>query len=476
MATAKIQNLVVLMMENRSFDHMFGFMMSPDYPIDGLTGDESNPDSAGVVIPVTSDARASGDLTPDPGHHYLDVNMQIFGQNDVSAGLPSADMKGFVRSFEQHTNNRDKSHRIMRCFKPEAIPVITTLAREYCVCDRWFSSVPGPTLPNRSFIHSATSVGRVDMSPNWMDEGKTIYELLAENNVDSKIYYHDMTMAMTFKSLFNSQGQRFGLYDDFIAACSNDTLPTYSLIEPRYNAEDMGDQVFEPTDQHPDHNVTEGERLIRDVYNAIFRNQTVREKTLLVIVYDEHGGLYDHVPPPAAVSPDGKVSKPEADGQKGFDFTRLGIRVPAVLISPWIAQGTIRSIQHDHTSVIATARKLFLEDWENKFLTARDQAASTFEDVLTLEQPRMDVVDFKAPEVIMEIGAEGDLALTSSLNKPLTTHQQSLVQHTWNLEQGLPPGLRSGRNLADIQTEGDASSYMRIVATEIRKASRGIGA
>ena len=473
---ADIRNLVVLMMENRSFDHMFGFMMTPDYPIDGLTGNESNPDSAGELISVTSDARVSGDLTPDPGHHYLDVNMQIFGANDVSAGLPAATMQGFVRSFEQHTGDRQKSHAIMRCFRPETIPVITTLAKEYAICDRWFSSVPGPTLPNRSFIHSATSVGRVDMSPNWLEEGKTIYELLAEHNVDSKIYYHDMTMAMTFKSLFNSQGQRFALYDDFISACSNDTLPAYSLIEPRYNAEDSGDQVFEPTDQHPDHNVTEGERLIRDVYNAIFRNQKVREKTLLVIVYDEHGGLYDHVPPPAAVSPDAKISKPEAEGQNGFDFTRLGIRVPAVLISPWIAKGTIRSVQHDHTSVIATARKLFLENWEDTFLTARDKLAATFEDVLTLQLPRTDVVQFKAPAVSLDLPAIGDLVNTSSLNKPLTTHQQTLVQHTWNLEQGLPPALRSGKSIADIKTEGDASSYMRLVATEIRRASRGIGA
>jgi phospholipase C len=471
-----ISNLVVLMMENRSFDHMFGFMMSPDYPIDGLRGDESNPDSAGVPIMVTSDARVSGDLTPDPGHHYRDANMQIFGVNDVSTGLPPATMQGFVRSFEQHTNDREKSHRIMRCFKPEAIPVITTLAREYAICDRWFSSVPGPTLPNRSFIHSATSIGRVDMSPNWLDEGKTIYELLAENNVDSKIYYHDMTMAMTFKSLFNSQGQRFALYDDFLAACANDTLPAYCLVEPRYNAEDRGDQVFEPTDQHPDHNVNEGERLIRDVYNAIFHNQKVREKTLLVIVYDEHGGLYDHVTPPHAASPDGKISSPGDPGEAGFKFDRLGIRVPAVLISPYIAKGTIRTTQHDHTSVIATARKLFVPNWQTKFLTERDRQAATFDDVLNLAQPRTDIVRLNAPKVVMEMPGIGDLTQTSSLNKPLTTHQQSLVQHTFKLEQGLPAARQSGTNPEAIKTEGQASAYMRHVATEIRRASQGIGA
>lgn len=464
---AQIQHLVVLMMENRSFDHMFGFMMNPDYPIDGLDGTEKNPDSAGNMVMVTSDARVAGDLTPDPGHHYPDVNMQIFGKDPLT-GTETPNMSGFVRSYETHTGNRDRSHRIMRCFRPEKIPVLTSLAKQYAVCDRWFSSVPGPTLPNRSFIHSATSIGRVDMNPNWLEESKSIYELLDENNVTSKIYYSDITMAMTFKKLLNSQGRLFSPYDDFLAACASDNLPSYCLIEPRYNAKDDGQQVFEPTDQHPDHNVAEGERLIQDVYNAIFKNRQLREKTLLAIIYDEHGGLYDHVIPPATVSPDGMVSKPE-----GFDFKRLGIRVPAVLVSPWIAKGTIRRTQHDHTSVITTARKLFLSDWQNKFLTERDRQAAAFDDVLTLTQPRTDVLEFKAPEVTLDIMGEGDLMTTSSLNKPLTSHQRALVDHAALLEQGLPPAMRSGIDPATILTEGQASTYMDTVTREIIMATRG---
>ncbi|HXU20967.1 MAG TPA: alkaline phosphatase family protein, partial [Verrucomicrobiae bacterium] len=328
----RIKHLVVLMMENRSFDHMFGFLAGPDYPIDGLSGTESNPNSQEQQVPVTDEADFSGELTPDPGHHFPDVNMQIFsnfeGTND---GGPL--MQGFVRSYEFHTHNTPKAAHIMNCFEPKKIPVLTTLARQYAICDRWFSSVPGPTLPNRSFMHAATSIGRVDMSPIWRDESTTIYELLDKFGLSAKIFYHDSTMAMTFKMLANGQSKWFGLIDDFYRACKLDTLPAYSFIEPRYFAQDQGGQVFQASDQHPDHNITEGEQLIKDVYNAIRGNQQVWESTVLAVIYDEHGGLYDHVTPPATVNPDGLIAQNPGENVAQippFDFTRLGLRVPAV--------------------------------------------------------------------------------------------------------------------------------------------------
>ena len=154
-------------------------------------------------------------------------------------------MKGFVQSYQMHTHDVAASHRIMKCLTPDKIPALTGLARSYAICDRWFSSVPGPTLPNRSFIHSATSIGRVDMSPIWLDEAETIYERLGKSGVSAKIYYHDWTMAMTFKSLLHSQNKFFGLFDDFERACGKNTLPSYCLIEPRYYDSDHGDNVFE---------------------------------------------------------------------------------------------------------------------------------------------------------------------------------------------------------------------------------------
>src|SRR5207244_11134345 len=133
-----IKHLVVLMMENRSFYHMCGRMMSPSYKIDGLSGTESNPDSAEKDVAVTFDARVGGDLTPDPGHHFPDVNLQIFGNLQAKAdGGPL--MKGFVQSYQMHTHDVAASHRIMKCLTPDKVLALSGLARSYAICTRWFS-------------------------------------------------------------------------------------------------------------------------------------------------------------------------------------------------------------------------------------------------------------------------------------------------------------------------------------------------
>lgn len=143
----KIEHLVVLMMENRSFDHMFGFLKSNSWSIDGLNGNETNPDSKGATVGVTQDARHAGDLTPDPPHDFLSVNQQIFG-NLAGSGQPT--MQGFVKAYEGKTKNVQKSHNVMKCFGPGRLPILQTLAQEYAVCDRWFASVPGRVLARLS--------------------------------------------------------------------------------------------------------------------------------------------------------------------------------------------------------------------------------------------------------------------------------------------------------------------------------------
>ena len=479
-ANNKIKHVVCLMMENRSFDHMFGFMQSPDYRIDGLTGNETNPDSQGEPVKVTDDAPISGGYTfgpllADPGHHFPDVTMQIFGnfQTAGDAGKNGPLMQGFVKAYELQTHDRIKAHAIMRCLNPSRIPALATLAKQYAVCDRWFSSIPGPTLPNRAFMHAATSVGRVDMIPIWRDMSTTIYELLDKFNVSAKIYYHDWTMAMTFKAFANKQSKWFGLYDDFERACKKGTLPAYSFIEPRYYDDDKGaDGVFEASDQHPDHNVTQGDQLIQDVYNAIRSNPATWEGTLLVINYDEHGGTYDHVPPPATVSPDGKIAKDPGEHVAPippFDFTRLGVRVPAVIISPYIEAGVIDHTVYDHTSALATTRKLFLGDtWADHFLTERDRQANTFERLLTRDVPRTDMPEFPQPNTSFGFDDVTMAVIGNSLDKPLSVHQRDLVEQAFHLEQDLPPERRSGLLTPNqILTERQASEYLRKVTAEI---------
>jgi phospholipase C len=486
----RIEHLIVLMLENRSFDHMLGFSGIPG--IDGLTGTETNPDPDGNPVKVSNDAQYIGDLDPDPGHELFDVNEQIFSAKDVpehcnycACTVPSVNvqvfsnpegapdlappMQGFVKSFHDVSGDVCRARRIMKCFAPGRLQVLTALAKQYAVCDRWFASVPGPTLPNRAFAHAGTSCGEA-VSPSGM-KLRTIYPILNDHGVSAKIYYQDFTMALTFKELLGDQNRYFGLYDDFLTACQDASkLPNYCFIEPRYYADDVGG-VHEPDDQHPDHDVRNAERLIREVYMALRGNPDLWRKTVLLIVYDEHGGLYDHVTPPACESPDGLVSANPA-----FDFTRLGVRVPAVIVSPYVKPGTVDHTLYDHTSILATARKLFLPDWTNTFLTQRDKAANPFDGVLTLQQPA------SGPLVPHAATPSPGEPPTTSIGMGLTLMQRYMVAGAYQAEQDhLPLERRTGRLpdearsaaagvlcLQGVTTEKEASSYLKDVAQRLK--------
>lgn len=470
-----LKHIVVLMMENRSFDHMLGFAKSDAWPIEGLKGDETNLDSVNGVAQVSDDAGFAGDFTPDPGHSVFDTLTQLYGDANTPVVQDPA-MSGFVRSYEGKNVTPPDAHRIMKCFAPEKLPILVTLAQQFCVCDHWFSSVPGPTFPNRAFIHAATSVGRVDMGFDWGDLTTTVYERLAQNKQDAVIYYHDSTMAMTFSGLARNMQDYFGTFDDFLSDCKRNKLPAYSFIEPRFaNSPGGGGQSsFLASDQHPDHDVGEGEGLIQQVFEAIWNNPNtdVRNSTLLVIVYDEHGGLFDHVKPPTTVCPDKNVyTKKPPSMDPNFDFTRLGVRVPAVLVSPYIEPGTIDSTVYDHTSVIATAFKLLIPTVANPYLTLRDKNANTFEKNLTRDAARTDAIDLGAPP-------QPSPATQAHLDAPINDHLAAHVQNAAFLEQQrLPPSQQTGKDpdtvLSQIRTEGAASTYIQNVAAKVRALPQG---
>jgi phospholipase C len=186
----KLAHIVVLMMENRSFDHMLGGLKAQDARIDGLTGTESNPDTAGGAAPVKAQAAYQGQLDPDPGHQFPDVDLQLF--NGEMAPDRAATMQGFVTSYFGVRRDVKHSRKIMYYYKPEKLPVLSTLAREFALFNGWFSSIPGPTLCNRAFAHYGSSFGHVGMdifypSPQF----KSIYQRLETVGRTSKIYYFD---------------------------------------------------------------------------------------------------------------------------------------------------------------------------------------------------------------------------------------------------------------------------------------------
>jgi phospholipase C len=266
----------------------------------------------------------------------------------------------------------------MGCFAPETLPVLSGLARGFAVCDHWFSSVPTETMPNRAFTCAGTSQGHMD------DVTKSytvpsIFGTLGQHGLAWKIYGYSKPplTRLNFPDTQKAPAANIGLFKDFQAEAAAGRLPAFVFLEPSWSS--TGNS------QHPNYSMAAGEQLILDTYRAL-RSGPAWDKTLLIVTYDEHGGCYDHVPPPSGATP-----PDSSPGEFGFDFTRFGPRVPTVLVSPLIPAGTVfrvpaGSAPLDHTSILATVERRF----GVPPLTRRDAAAPDVGAALTLSAPRTD--------------------------------------------------------------------------------------
>jgi phospholipase C len=465
--TAPFKHLVVLMLENRSFDHMLGFLKSPAYDIDGLTGTETNPSAVTGAPPVTvtPDAQTVHDLNPDPGHDFINVNIQLFGNADGRPNGPK--MQGFVQDYALVSNQAAHGSNIMKCFTAATLPVLSTLAQQYAVCDHWFSSVPGPTIPNRLFAHGAHSGGSltqdIAVAPSKL---KTIFEVINDprNPNTFRIYTDGASVLLANLYLIHNQGGFFP-YSQFRDDCLKGDLPAYTFIEPSYDDDPANGKYA--TSQHPDFPVDEGEILISQVYSAV-RDSPIWEYTLLLIVYDEHGGIYDHVEPPA-LTRDPRYPDPPPSTSPAFDFARLGVRVPAVFVSPHIQPGTIIKRQFDHCSIVATVRKLFCLD-QTPF-NWREAQAATFDDILNLppDQPRPDRVVLPNPFASAVPTGAAAAKIPPAVRKPtdLSIAMAQAMKYSMDVV-----GLQPTMQVNQIYTAQDATNYLRQAAALIKtKAS-----
>ena len=394
---ASVNHIVQLMLENRSFDQMLGFLyqdsgnQSPTgQPFEGLTGNETNPDDTGRNIQVfkIDNNAAHPYFMPgaDPGEGFLNTNYQLFSTDDPAPGqVPNN--QGFVMNFKnavasdlakgfKDTLPGTDPSEIMGMYTPDMLPIMSGLAKGFAVCDHWFASAPTQTIPNRAFAAAATSQGHLDNQVK-VFTCSSIFGRLSDANIDWAIYGYtkDPMTRLDFPDTQQADESHYGHFRDFKSRAAAGTLPAYTFLEPDFGSGGNS--------QHPNYDVALGEQLIHDVYYAL-RNSPSWNDTLLIITYDEHGGNYDHVPPPSgAVPPDNSV------GEWSFDFTRFGVRIPALLISPLIPAGTVfraASSTIDHTSVLQTIE----QRWGLNPLTARDAAAPSLGDVLTLAAPRND--------------------------------------------------------------------------------------
>lgn len=431
-ALKNVKHIVVLMLENRSFDNLLGWLYDGEEPPrgqefeglhEGLWNPLDNIDTNGtpfieqVYVKKNGDSNKNGykkwssskskpDFTfpkPDPGEGYKDTNHQLFQVYDVPLEYPPKPTNmGFVNNYKNAMlygtltfgDAPSDPREIMTCYTSDQTPVLSTLAKKFAVCDHWFCSVPSQTLPNRDFVHAATSCGHLNNKPVATCDAPTIFNKIQDaidndkrTDLSWKVYSGKskgkpfsltrliMTQLHDYK--FNAN---FVSINEFYKDAANGNLPSYSFLEPQFSSPGQNDQ-------HPPADIRPGEKLIADIYNAVVKSPQWKE-TLLVITYDEHGGCYDHVAPPGHATPPEKDGKP---GQFGFEFNRFGVRVPTVLVSPYIQSGTIcRPVGYtpfDHTSILATIRNCFDLDAP---LTERDKAAPDLSCVLTLKKARTD--------------------------------------------------------------------------------------
>eukprot|EP01060_Flectonema_neradi_P021254 TRINITY_DN287_c0_g1_i2.p1 TRINITY_DN287_c0_g1~~TRINITY_DN287_c0_g1_i2.p1 ORF type:complete len:632 (+),score=147.59 TRINITY_DN287_c0_g1_i2:45-1898(+) len=452
----KIKHVVVLMEENRSFDHMMGWRKG----VNGLKGDEYNlvdtkdPNSKKVYV----SKNATQVSWCDPDHSTGGTTNKIFTKREVEKGnFTTATMGGFAEG--QSGQASSNYCQVMDMQTPDRVPIMTALADEFILMDRFFASHPGPTWPNRMYMLAATTAGSTETGTWYHNEKgllfpqKTFFDQLTAEGHTWRNYYNDTPWELFMETIAHNPNNTQSM-EQFWTDCREGTLPTYSWINPSSGI-NMTLNVGS-NDQHPDHDVAAGERYYKDIYEAL-RSSPLWEETLFIITYDEHGGYYDHVPTPlnVPVPEDGEESYPD----KNFKFDRLGIRLPTLLISPWLPKGGLVSAppsaqkpfnnsEYELTSIMATTRKLLGMD--STPLTKRDAWAATFEHVFdTLDSPRTDC-PLHLPEPIPP--QKGALEIEAEL-EPNSLQEHILTVHSHMAGVDYPSHIKKQKHVSEWLTK-----------------------
>ena len=373
-----IEHVVVLMMENRSFDHMFGALSIPAGKTDvngndmggegrsgvnGLTGDESNVDAQGNKVSVF---RQPSTYLGDIAHDWDDCHKQVaFGSQKLN--------DGFVRQHQADLLKGDQAACFgayfgrQQCSQPkdpmgfyarDELPVYYALADNYTLCDQWYSSVLGPTWPNRFHLHLGTSAGEKHNKP--VLGKRSIWEVMRDKCLTCENYYCDIPWAHVTGESAISLGTEIGDGDfggilqpfhksqpgpgSFYENVRDGDLGAFTLIDPGFSS---------GYDDHPPCDVKLGQAFVSYIYHILKSNPDVWNKTLFIITYDEHGSFYDHVVPPG--NDPGSPQSYDANA----DFRQLGVRVPGIVIGPYVKKGHVSHVQYDHLSVLSTLTDRF---------------------------------------------------------------------------------------------------------------------
>jgi phospholipase C len=502
-----LDHVVVVMFENRSFDHLLGRLYGPDEvkSFEGVIGkDLKNP------IPEWAEHGADRKFIsygvapnmntphPDPGEEYPHINTDLFGIQDPSNRfmplarmvapynapdypLQQPAMDGFVVDYisaftaeMRRQPTYEEYSQIMMGYGPEQMPVLSALGRGFATFDHWFCEVPSQTFTNRSFFHAATASGFVvnsepaDSFPVH-NTAETLFERLEAKGLTWRVYCDapspaSMTGIIHASRLRNRFATNFSTVADFLEDARSGRLPTYSFIEPNmwHGHNDMHPPVsalFHGLPYDPPSSLLGGEALLATIYDAVRSSSSSSGSnylnTLLLIAFDEAGGTYDHVPPPPAPPPDPAAPK----GQMGFTFNRSGQRVPAIVISAWIPERTVVNDEYRHTSLIRTMRAR----WDlGGPLTARDAIAPDIAPILSLNVPRS---PDQWPEVFPQPVPQFDVALLPP-DLPLSVLGRAILRAGLEYEKMLGAHVPVISADTDI-TGAQAISMLRDIAFDL---------
>lgn len=385
-----IETIVVIMMENRSFDNMLGHLSCPWYDnrneVDGLTPPLKREEYENLFEGETYYPHAMKDrmLPSDLPHNRDDVTTQI-AKSDVTGKFG---MNGFVEAYYTLTQtNRKQKTEPMGYFPPDQVPITNFLANNYAVCDRWFSPLPTSTVPNRLISLSGDS--RVDETGLFPPEGDIILDWLERHDIRWRVYHAGISFFTLLGRYASVLGPNFKsvkhLARDLKEEADNE-FPQVILIEPSYyDAPHFG--TDQPNDNHAPLAVGFGEEFLRQVYRALTINPERWQKTVTILTYDEHGGFFDHVPPlPIGYSP--------PPGYKYSPFTSTGVRVPSIVISPFTSSKSVFKGNMDHTSILQFIAERFAptESGYNESVNERkNQGIESVSKVVDLDTPRTDI-------------------------------------------------------------------------------------
>jgi phospholipase C len=480
----QITHVFVLQLENRSFDSMLGFsgitgtdaVTGLATAINGLAGTESNTYD-GTTYTVQQPSYQT--MPVDPGHEFQDVLYQLGGQAvQFTAGGPyptGLDNSGFVYDYVNSPSAEEGQApnnfgAIMCGYSPSQLPILNALAQNFAVCDSWFSALPGPTWPNRFFVHAASSDG-LDASPSnsqmagWQASGVTFPNGTILNMLDEALepnclswrLFSDSPPPMTITTALS--GVSLSNVSSIADFCARIQYPAYvwpyTFLEPNYG--DVIDASYTGgSSQHPIDSVTAGEALIKQVYEAI-RQSPYWENCLLIVTYDEHGGFYDHVTPPSAVPP-GDTQPLQALNVNGFGFDQYGVRVPAVIVSPFIPAGIIDHRIYDHASIPKMLENMI----GLPSLTARDAQANDPSALATLTAARTDApMTLPAPNWFSNPTASAPHKVDRNAPIPASQRAFLTLAMTADVEMS-PPGSEAAikAHVASLRTVGEAGDYL----------------